>query len=169
MMMLVEEWSAITQKKLPQKLKDPKSFRIPCNIGVFSFDKALFDLGACINLMPISVFRKLGIREIKVSNITLQLAYRSLIYPYKVVDDDLVKVDMILFPVDFMLLDMNEHPTIPLILRQPFLATSKMRIVVQEALLKLGMEKEKVTFNISSLLHKLRRNCVTRIRCWKLC
>ncbi|KAJ8765981.1 hypothetical protein K2173_020497 [Erythroxylum novogranatense] len=57
---LTEECSVILQKKLPPKLKDPGSFTIPCVIGTQIFGKALCDLGASINLMPISVFRKLG-------------------------------------------------------------------------------------------------------------
>ena len=68
---LIEECSAIIQKKLSQKLKDPGSFTIPCTIGGPLFDKVLCDLGASINLMPLSVFRKLGIGEVKPSTITL--------------------------------------------------------------------------------------------------
>ncbi|XP_021691867.2 uncharacterized protein LOC110673139 [Hevea brasiliensis] len=63
--MLTEECSAIIQNKLPSKLKDPKSFIIPCNIGNVEFTGALCDLGACINLMPPSVLRKLRLRDIK--------------------------------------------------------------------------------------------------------
>ncbi|KAL5577508.1 hypothetical protein UlMin_019207 [Ulmus minor] len=63
--MLTEECSAILQRKLPQKLKDPGSFTIPCTIGDFEFDKVLCDLGASINLMPLSIFRKLGLGEVK--------------------------------------------------------------------------------------------------------
>ncbi|XP_062100609.1 uncharacterized protein LOC133806536 [Humulus lupulus] len=76
---LTEECSAILQKKLPQKVKDPGSFTIPCTIGGSSFDKALCDLGASINLMPLSVFKKLGVGEVKPTTITLQLADRSLL------------------------------------------------------------------------------------------
>ncbi|XP_022868533.1 uncharacterized protein LOC111388104 [Olea europaea var. sylvestris] len=78
---LTEECSAILQKKLPQKRKDPGSFTIPCTIGSSSFEKALCDLGASINLMPLSVFKKLGLGEVKPTTVTLQLADRSLTYP----------------------------------------------------------------------------------------
>ena len=64
---LIEEGSAILQKMLPQKLKDSRSFTIPCTIGGSFFDKALCDLGASINLMLISIFRKLRIGEVKLS------------------------------------------------------------------------------------------------------
>ncbi|KAI3451360.1 hypothetical protein Pfo_008025 [Paulownia fortunei] len=105
---LTEECSAILQKKLPQKLKDPGSFTISYTIGGSFFDKALCDLGASINLMPLSVFRKLGIGEVKPSTITLQLADRSLIYPRVVVEDVLVKMDKFIFLADFVVLDMEE-------------------------------------------------------------
>ena len=62
---LTEECSAVLQQKLPPKLKDPGSFTIPCTIGNLSFDKCLCDLGASINLMPLSIFKKLGLPEPK--------------------------------------------------------------------------------------------------------
>ncbi|XP_062080572.1 uncharacterized protein LOC133785339 [Humulus lupulus] len=91
---LTEECSAILQKKLPQKVKDPGSFTIPCTIGGSSFDKALCDLGASINLMPLLVFKKLGVGEVKPTTITLQLADQSLTYPRGVIEDVLVKVEI---------------------------------------------------------------------------
>ncbi|KAK7282492.1 hypothetical protein RIF29_11318 [Crotalaria pallida] len=84
--LLTEECSAILQKKLPQKLKDPGSFTIPCNIGGVDIGKALCDLGASINLMPLSIFEKLGIGEIKPTMVYLQLADRSIKRPYGQVD-----------------------------------------------------------------------------------
>ena len=71
---LSEECSAILQKKLPKKLKDPGSFTLPCTIGNSFFEKVLCDLGASINLMPLSVCRKLGLGEKKQTTISLQLA-----------------------------------------------------------------------------------------------
>ena len=72
--MLTEEYTSILQNKLPPKLKDPGSFTIPCSIGNSYFEKALCDLGASINLMPLSIFRQLGIGEVKSTTISLQLA-----------------------------------------------------------------------------------------------
>ncbi|XP_075478870.1 uncharacterized protein LOC142519727 [Primulina tabacum] len=74
---LTENFSALVQNKIPPKLKDPGSFSIPCVIGDIVFHKALCDLGASINLMPLSVFKKLGLREPKPSRMSLQLADRS--------------------------------------------------------------------------------------------
>ena len=120
---LIGECSTILQKKLSQKLKDPKSFTIPCMIGQSNFDRSLCDLGASINLMPFLVFKRLGLGEVKPSTICLQLADRSLTYPWGVVEDVLVKVGKVMLPAKFMMLDVEEDPNVPLILGRPFLAT----------------------------------------------
>jgi len=78
---LNEECSAIVLKKLPPKFKDPGSFTIPCIIGDSYFEKALCDLGASINLMPFSMFARLGMQEPKPTTIFLQLADKSITYP----------------------------------------------------------------------------------------
>ena len=78
---LTEECSAILQQKLPQKLKDPSSFTIPCTIGNSIFEKVLCDQRASINLMPLFIFRRLGLREARPTTVTLQLADRSLKNP----------------------------------------------------------------------------------------
>ncbi|XP_073304614.1 uncharacterized protein [Primulina huaijiensis] len=93
---------------------------------------ALCDLGASINLMPFSVFRKLGLGEPKPTRMSLQLANRSVKYPRGVIEDVLVKVDKFIFPADFVVLDMEEDMQMPLILGRPFLATGKALIDVQE-------------------------------------
>jgi len=113
---LKEQCSAIVLKKLPPKLKDPGSFTIPCTIGDSYFEKALCDLGASINLMPLSVFRRLGMQEPKPTTISLQLADRSITYPRGIIEDVLVKVDKFIFPVDFVVLDMEEDEEVSLIL-----------------------------------------------------
>ncbi|XP_022883717.1 uncharacterized protein LOC111400543 [Olea europaea var. sylvestris] len=128
---LTEECSAILQKKLPQKRKDSGSFTILCTIGSSSFEKALYDLGASINLMPLSVFKKLGLGEVKPTTVTLQLADRSLTYPRGIIEDVLVKVDKFIFLVDFVVLDMEEDQEFPLISGRPFLATGRALIDVQ--------------------------------------
>ncbi|XP_063948041.1 uncharacterized protein LOC135152139 [Daucus carota subsp. sativus] len=131
---LTEECSAVLQQKLPPKLKDPGSFTIPCTIGKLSFDKCLCDLGASINLMPLSVFKKLGLPEPKPTNMSLQLADRSITYPRGIVEDVLVKVDKLIFPADFVILDFEEDKQIPIILGRPFLATGQTLIDVFDAM-----------------------------------
>ena len=90
------------------------SFTIPCTIGSINFDKALCDLGASINLMPLSILQNLGLKEPTPSNVILQLADRSIAYPRGVLEDVLVKVDKFIFPVDFVVLDMEEDQQVPL-------------------------------------------------------
>ena len=118
---LTEECSAILQRKLPQKLKDPGSFTIPCTIGNAIFERALCDLGASINLMPLSIFKCLGLGEARLTTVTLQLADRSLKHPRGVIEDVLVKVDKFIFPSYFIVLDMEEDKEIPIILDRRFL------------------------------------------------
>ena len=84
---LIEERSATMQRKLPQKLKDPDSFTIPCTIGNSIFKKALCDLGASIYLMSLSIFRRLGLGEARPTTVTLQLADRSFKHPMRVIED----------------------------------------------------------------------------------
>ncbi|XP_075499192.1 uncharacterized protein LOC142537569 [Primulina tabacum] len=145
---LTEECSAILQRKLPQKLKDPGSFTIPCVIGGSRVNRALCDLGASINLMPFSIYKTLELGEVKPSTITLQLADRSLTYPRGIVEDVLVKVDKFIFPADFVILDMEEDQETPLIYGKPFLATGKAFIDVHKGELTLRVGGEEVVFNI---------------------
>ena len=145
---LTEECSAILQRKLPQKLKDPDSFTIPCTIGNAIFERALCDLGASINLMPLSIFKRLGLGEAHPTTVTLQLADRSLKHPRGVVEDVLVKVDKFIFPADFIVLDMEEDKEIPIILGRPFLATGRAMIDVQRGELKLRVQDDEVKFNV---------------------
>ena len=81
---------------------------MPCAIGDTFFERALCDLGASINLMPYSIFRKLGIGEVKPTRITLQMAGCSIKYPRAVIEDLLVKVNKFIFPTDFVVLNMEE-------------------------------------------------------------
>ena len=147
-MNLTKECSAILQRKLPQKLKDPGSFTIPCTIGNSIFERALCDLGASINLMSLSIFRRLGLGEARPTTATLQLADISLRHPRGVIEDVLVKVEKFIFPADFIVLDMKEDKEIPIILGRPFLATSRAMIDVQRGELKLRVQDNEVKFNV---------------------
>ena len=84
--------SAVIQKSLLAKMKDPGSFTIPCTIGKYEFKKALCDSGATINLMPLSVVQRLSLGELTPTKITLQMANRSMEKPEGVLEDVLVKV-----------------------------------------------------------------------------
>ncbi|XP_057247438.1 uncharacterized protein LOC104901164 [Beta vulgaris subsp. vulgaris] len=110
---LSEECSAVIQKKLPPKLKDPGSFSIPCTIGDIKFSKALCDLGASVSLMPLSICKKLGLHNIKSTTVSLQLADKSIKYPIGILENVLIKVNKFIIPVDFIILDTDEDVEIP--------------------------------------------------------
>ncbi|KAL8506114.1 hypothetical protein ACS0TY_017103 [Phlomoides rotata] len=151
--MLTEELSARLQKKLPVKLSDPGSFILPCKIREGGKYRALCDLGASINLMPLSLFKVLGLGELKSTTMKIQLADRTMTYPRGIVEDVMVKVDNFIFPVDFVVLDMVEDRSIPLILGRPFLATGGAMIDVRNGELLLNAENDHVLFKI----HKDRK------------
>ncbi|XP_062114067.1 uncharacterized protein LOC133825091 [Humulus lupulus] len=149
---LAEECSTIIQKKLPQKLRDSGSFTIPCTIGNFHYERNLCDLGASINLMPLSVFRRLGLGEARPVTVTLQLVDRSLTHPRCIIEDVLVKVDKFIFPADFIVLDMEEDEDKPIILGRPFLSTGQALIDVQKGELRLRVQGDEVVFNVFKAL-----------------
>ncbi|KAB2620199.1 hypothetical protein D8674_039615 [Pyrus ussuriensis x Pyrus communis] len=130
-----ENVSAVLQRKLPPKLKDPGSFSINITIGDKKVEKAMLDLGASINLMPYSVYLQLGLGDLKATTISLQLADRSVKYPRGIVEDILVQVDKLILPADFVVLDMEEAPIhdreLPILLGRPFMATAKTIIDAQ--------------------------------------
>ncbi|XP_047943457.1 uncharacterized protein LOC125190249 [Salvia hispanica] len=127
---LTESYSAIIQKKLPAKMKDPGSFTISCIVGDIQVGKALCELGVSINLIPFSFFQKLKIGTLRPTTITLQMADRSVSYPRGIVEDILVQVNNFIFPVDFVVLYMEEDRNVPLILGRPFLTIGKAMIDV---------------------------------------
>ncbi|XP_017406468.1 uncharacterized protein LOC108319740 [Vigna angularis] len=136
------------QKTLPPKFKYPGSFTIPCTIGNHDIGKTLIDLGASINLMPLSMFKKIGDHEIKPTRMMLQLIDRSVKYPYGVVEDVVVKIDKLQFLVDFVVMEMGENAEMPLILGRPFMKTTKVIIHVDNGVLTLNDQDEEVTFNV---------------------
>ncbi|KAK8957227.1 hypothetical protein KSP39_PZI000978 [Platanthera zijinensis] len=144
------ECSAVLLNKLPKKLPDPGSFSIPCSFGDLLVKRALADLGASINLMPYSLVKKLGLGEPKPTRMSIQLADRSIRYPMGIIEDVLVKVDKFIFPVDFVISDIEEDTEVPLILGRPFLATSRAVIDVSNGKLLLRVGDEEVTFTIDA-------------------
>ncbi|XP_062103870.1 uncharacterized protein LOC133814987 [Humulus lupulus] len=134
---LTEEYNVILQRKLPQKLRDPGSFTILCAIGNFECEHALCDLGASINLMPLFIFRRLGLGEARPTIVTLQLTDWLVKHPRGIIEDVLVKVDKFIFPTNFIVLDMEKDIDVPIILGRPFLAMGKSLIDVQKGELRL--------------------------------
>ncbi|XP_031119039.1 uncharacterized protein LOC116022454 [Ipomoea triloba] len=149
---LGEECSAILHKNVPRKLKDPGSFTIPCNIGGTTFNRALADLGASINLMPFALYRQLKLGTLKPTRMSIQLADRSTKYPRGIVEDVLVRVDKFIFPVDFVILDMDPDVEIPLILGRPFLETARALIDVGEGKLVIHVGDESASFDVTKIM-----------------
>ncbi|KAI4313209.1 hypothetical protein L6164_026205 [Bauhinia variegata] len=136
--MLTKECLTIYSEKTSINKTGHGNFTIPCNIRNMDVRGALCDLGASMNLMPLSMFEKLGIGDIKPTGMTLQLVDRSLKCPYGVVENVLVKVDKYIFPFDFVVLDIVEDNEIPLIMGRSFLATKR-------ALIDIATEKFKLS------------------------
>ena len=149
---LIATYSAVIKQKLLAKMKDPSSFTIPCSIGKYEFKKALCDSGASINLMPLSVVQRLSLGELTPTAITLQMADRSMAQPEGVLEDVLVKVGKFIFPVDFVIMKMEEDAQVPLLLGRPFLATGAAFIDVQKGELTLRVGNEAVHFNLNRSL-----------------
>ena len=156
---LSEEVSAILQRKLPPKLKDPGSFTIPCKIGETSFDKTLMDLGSSINLIPYSLYETLGLGEIDPVSISLQMADRSIVYPRGIVQDVLVIIGELIVPADFVILDMDastdSSKDIPIILGRAFMATAGTKIDVKAGLLTMTVFDTTIEFKIFEAMKKL--------------
>jgi len=140
--------SSIIQCILPPKHKDPGSVTIPCSIGDVSVGKALIDLGASINLMPLSMCQRLEELEIMLTKMTLQLTDRSITRPYGVIEDVLVWVKHLIFPVDFMVIDIEEDTYIPLILGRPFMAIASCVVDIGKKKLEMGIEDQKISFEL---------------------
>ncbi|XP_048426877.1 uncharacterized protein LOC125471053 [Pyrus x bretschneideri] len=143
---ITEQCSAVLLHKLPPKKKDSGSFTISCTIGNCDFSSALIDLGASVNLIPYSIFKRLGDAELKPTSNIIQLADSSITYPRGVIEDVIVKVDNLYLPTDFMVLDMDEDLTTPIILGRPFLATARTLIDVEARTLTFRVEDKTVVF-----------------------
>ena len=125
---MTEQSTSLIRNNLPPKYKDPGSPTISIVVGNSKIGHALVDLGASVNLFPYSVYVELGLGELKSTNITLQLADRSVKIPRGIMKDVLVQMDKFYFPMDFVVLDtqpvVNQGTQFPVILGRPFLATA---------------------------------------------
>ncbi|XP_047251529.1 uncharacterized protein LOC124886682 [Capsicum annuum] len=149
---LIEKCSAILQNKLPQKLDDPKSFTISCTLGGAHFEKALCDSGVSVNLMSFSIFKKLELCKIKDTGVSLQLTDQSTKNSKEIIEDVLIRVDKFAFPVNFIVLEMEENTEVSLILGRPFLATERAIIDVHQGQLILRVDEERVIFDMQKII-----------------
>nr|GFD36060.1 reverse transcriptase domain-containing protein [Tanacetum cinerariifolium] len=109
---LNENFLAVILKKLPEKLGDLRKFLIPCGFSELKF-KALSDLGASINLMPLSVWKKLGLPELISTRMTLELTNQIICTPAGIATDVFVSVGKFTFPTDFVIVDYESNPQVP--------------------------------------------------------
>nr|GEX38249.1 retrovirus-related Pol polyprotein from transposon 17.6 [Tanacetum cinerariifolium] len=130
--LLNEHCSAVLLKKLLEKLGDPDKFLIPYDFHRVAECLALADLDASINLMPLSGWNKLSLTDLSPMCMTLELTDRSISRPVGVAEDVFVKVGTFHFPIDFVVVDFNADPHVPLILRRSFLKTERALIDVFE-------------------------------------
>ncbi|GJT68119.1 hypothetical protein Tco_1019599 [Tanacetum coccineum] len=124
------ECSAILLNKVPEKLEDPKKFLIPWFLYDLEVCNSLSDSGASINLMPLLIYEKLGIRPLKPTQMTLELANRSVIYP----------------------MDFEADPRVPIILGRPFLRTAKDLEDLYEEKLTLRIDNKELVFRAEKVL-----------------
>ncbi|GKB99758.1 reverse transcriptase domain-containing protein [Tanacetum coccineum] len=127
---LNENCSAMLLKNLPEMLGDPGKFLIPCKFPRMDVCHALADLGASIYLMPLSIWKKLSLPELTPTQMTLELVDRSITYPKGLAEDVFVKVGKFHFPTDFVVIDFEANPRVPIILGRSFLRTGRALIDV---------------------------------------
>ncbi|GJS42703.1 reverse transcriptase domain-containing protein [Tanacetum coccineum] len=150
---LNENCSAVLLKNFPKKLGDPVKFLIPCDFLKLEECLALADLGASINLMPLIVWKKLSLLKLTLTRMTLELANQLVAYPVGVAEDVFVKVGKLYLPADFVVIDYDVNPRVPLILGRPFLRTTRALIDVYNEELTLRVNDEAIAFNV---IHTLR-------------
>ncbi|GJV67400.1 reverse transcriptase domain-containing protein [Tanacetum coccineum] len=145
-----ENCSAVILKKLPEKLKDTGRFLIPCDFHRLESCMALADLGASINLMPLSVWKILSLPELSPTPMTLELATRISAVPKEIAEDVFVQVRKFTFPADFVVVDYEVDPRVPLILGRPFLRTAHALVDIHGEKLTLRVGDEELVFNVES-------------------
>nr|GEW53445.1 reverse transcriptase domain-containing protein [Tanacetum cinerariifolium] len=148
---LNENCSAVVLKKLPEKLGDPGRFLIPCDFSEFDNCLALADLGASINPMPLSIWKKLKLPTLNDTKMVLELANRTISKPTGVAENVFVKVGKFYFPADFVVLDFIADPRVPLILGRPFLSTDYAIINVHEREIILRQDQQSLTIQCGDI------------------
>nr|GEV13513.1 reverse transcriptase domain-containing protein [Tanacetum cinerariifolium] len=142
-----ENCLAVILKKLPEKHRDPGKFLILCGFSELKY-KAIADLGASINLMPLSVWKKLGLPELISTRLTFELANRAICTPAEIARDVFILVGKFTFPADFVIFDYESDPRVLLILGRPFLRTARALIDVHDEEMILCDGDERLTLNI---------------------
>ncbi|CAA7054032.1 unnamed protein product [Microthlaspi erraticum] len=153
-MLITEDCSLALQNKTPEKLDDPGSFVLSCQIGGTIFKRCLCDLGSSVNLMPYTVAKRLGITSFRPTKIQLVFADRSVRRPIGIVSDVQVMIGKCFIPADFVVLELDQEPRDPLILGRPFLATAGAIIDVKGGKIDLHLGDLVMKFQIDKTLEK---------------
>nr|GEY78344.1 reverse transcriptase domain-containing protein [Tanacetum cinerariifolium] len=148
---LNENCSAVVLKKLPEKLGDLGRFLIPCDFLEFDNCLALADLGASINLMSLSIWKKLKLPTLNGTKMVLELADRTISKPTGVTENVFVKVGKFYFPADFVVLDFIADPRVPLILGRPFLSIAHAIINVHEREIIIRQDQQSLTIQCGDI------------------
>ncbi|XP_023773214.1 uncharacterized protein LOC111921869 [Lactuca sativa] len=146
-----ENASAVLQRKLPPKCKDPGMFTIPCKIGDVTFSSAMLDLGASINVMCYSVYESLNAGPLSETGVIISLADKSSVFPRGVLEDVLVQVNQLVFPTDFYVIELDEQVSLKsgiILLGRPFFKTARTKIDVYIGSLTMQFDDETISFNI---------------------
>ncbi|GJU83978.1 reverse transcriptase domain-containing protein [Tanacetum coccineum] len=140
------ECSAIILNKVPEKLEDPGKFLIPCALQELDRTNALANSGASIIVLPHSIYKQLGLGALKPTRMTLELANRSVTHPMGIAEDVVVRVDGFTFLADFVMVNFEPYPRVPIILGRPFLRTAKALIDLYEEKLTLRVGSDELVF-----------------------
>ncbi|GKC21387.1 zinc knuckle CX2CX4HX4C containing protein, partial [Tanacetum coccineum] len=152
------------KQSLPHKEQDLGGFILPCSIGRLDFNNALADLGASISIMPLSIYKRLGIGKLKPINMVIEMADNTKCTPKGIVENLLIKIDKFVFPVDFVILDIVEDFRMPIILGRPLLATAHAKVDIFRKSISLEVGNEKVIFKMRSSFTTMIFESVRSIR-----
>ncbi|XP_023760007.1 uncharacterized protein LOC111908408 [Lactuca sativa] len=155
---LNENCSAAMLNKLPKKKGDPRSLTLPCQFENFATIYTLADSGASVNLMPNLFFKKLDLSKPRPIRKEIHLANKMVTFPRGVYEDLLVKVDKFVFPTNFIVLDMEADPQVPIILGSPFLNTASAIVDMRDSKLTLRVGEELVTFGVDQAMKHARNS-----------
>ncbi|XP_014492258.1 uncharacterized protein LOC106754712 [Vigna radiata var. radiata] len=137
------------KRKHPPKMKDPGSLTIPCAIGDVNVGRALLDSGSGINLMPLSMLKKIRGLTLKPTNIFVVVADGSSKRSYGVVEDVVIRVENLQFLVDFLVMEIKVNEMVPLILGRPLMKTAKVVISVHDEMVMLKDQEHKLIYTAS--------------------
>ncbi|XP_050908681.1 uncharacterized protein LOC127122384 [Lathyrus oleraceus] len=135
-------------KKIPNKQKDPRIVTISCTIKERTFKKVLIDYGDSVSLMSLSIYHKLGIKNVSDTKTNLKFVAHSRKDAYGITEDVLVKIEDLSFPVDFVIMDIPEDEETPIILGRPFMQTSRCNLDMDQGTITLKVYDKEITLNV---------------------